>query len=783
MALTNIPKIVLREYLRRNPPHFRLHQYGWLSQYQWIAPVVDEIKTELDPLTLEEPTTPSDLTEVPPPQFTPQVQGVDHLYRQYRCKYSEALSCTLPLQTVQQDPTAKYCSECSFPATLAEKSEIRGRRGRYRIEGLLGRRGMGRLYKGIQVADQQPVVIKEYLLPDRCFNEEETRLRQQTFELAAGLSLADGRVQDVRLRHPWDAISDPIAERCYLVTTSNLDTHPTLNACLAANGAMTSRQVRQVLNQVLQTLEFLHGQKFSLPSGQVQQGIAHGNISLDSLLMVTDDQKFFIHVCDLALWERLFDLPTAQTVIPTVTQDLIALGYVAFYLLVGRSTDPVSGQLLDPKDEQQWPVVEPHLKMFIFRLLGLDVSFESAEEARQALLKLPPEKPVDLVVVDTVPLEEQKTKLRRLPWLLLGALGVTLLGILIWFLIPKSQAGNRAADDDFLVCCIKEIPGIPAGKFTYTAEKDGTWSYILRHANLISKNKTLEDKLRERQPKLELNYQAEPSGEEAIAKVSSQQVDFAISSLVSDLTSELKYKPVAYDGLVVFVAFSYAKREKSLPQSLKGQITFEQLRQLYTGEITNWQVLGGPDLPVKLYIPKETEAVRIFEQRVLKDEQKIALFRKLIQKSEQPPPLFKNSFEPEIKPLSTFETLRQVIRDFEDDEVGGIAFGTISKVFGQCSAYPLALKDGNKPAIQALIQDNGKPVEPTTDLCDDKGSYHPNIEFFKNSTYPLAYPITVIYSGDNRRIPAGQKFAELLRTLEAQRLLSKAGLVPLQPLE
>ncbi len=782
MALTNIPKIVLREYLSRNAPPIRLTQYNWLSRYQWLAPIVDEIKTELDPPTPEEQTALVDA----PPQFTAQVHSfeshysIESHYRYYRCKYSDPLACNLPQQTLQREPTAKYCLECGFPATLPEKSEIRGRRGRYRVETLVGKRGMGRLYQGTQLSDQQPIVIKEYLLPNRSFNQEETRQRKQTFELVAGLSLADGRVQDLRLRQPWDAIADGLEERCYLITNGNLDTSPTLSAYLAASGAMTSWQVRLVLNQVLQTLESLHGQKFSLPSGQVQQGMAHGNISLDSLLYVGDKEKFFIHLCDLALWERLFDPPNTEIIIPTPAQDLVALGYVGFYLLVGRSLDP-SHQLIDPRDERQWPPVEPHLKKFILRLIGLDVSFESAEEARLALLKLPPDQHIDILVVETASPEDDQAKLRRPPYWLFGILGLSLLGILVWALIPKSQAGNLA-DNDFLTCCIKDISAIPGGKFNYTAEEAGTWSYILRHANIISQDKTLEEKLLERQPKLQLNYQPEPSGEAAIAKVMSGKANFAISGLVNELAPELKSKEVAYDGLVVFVAFSYAKRDKSLPQALKGQITFEQLRKLYTGEITSWKQLGGPDIPVRLYIPKETEAVRIFEQRVLKNDQEIALFRRLIQKGEQPPPLFKDPYAQEIKQMSTFETLRQVIRDFEDDEVGGIAFGTLSKVFGQCSAYPLALIDGNKTAVQALIQDNGNPVNPTTDLCDDKGSYRPNVEVFRNRSYPLGYPIAVVYSGDNSRPPVGQKFAELLRTREAQRLLSKGGLVPLQPL-
>jgi hypothetical protein len=39
---------------------------------------------------------------------------------------------------------------------------------------------------------------------------------------------------------------------------------------------MAAPLVREVLNQTLQTLQFLHTQKLRLPSGQIRQGITHG---------------------------------------------------------------------------------------------------------------------------------------------------------------------------------------------------------------------------------------------------------------------------------------------------------------------------------------------------------------------------------------------------------------------------------------------------------------------------------------------------------------------------
>jgi ABC-type phosphate transport system substrate-binding protein len=265
-----------------------------------------------------------------------------------------------------------------------------------------------------------------------------------------------------------------------------------------------------------------------------------------------------------------------------------------------------------------------------------------------------------------------------------------------------------------------------------------------------------------------------------IDKVCSQKTDFAVTDLTDNLSNcnsnimGLEYQKVAYDGLVVFVAFSYSKRERGLPKALNGQITLEQLRQLYTGKIDNWKKLDGPDLPVKLYTPSETDALRIFEQRVLKDEVAIKTFQSLQRKGI--------SKEPKIERVSTLKMLRNVIQDFEQHEVGAIAFATISKVFGQCSVYPLALVEGKKEPVQVLVQDNGEPINPTIDLCKDKGSYFPDPQVLQTGRYPLGYPLVVVYPRDNSRPLFGAKFAEMLRTEEGQRLLDKTGVVPLQPL-
>jgi hypothetical protein len=113
-----------------------------------------------------------------------------------------------------------------------------------------------------------------------------------------------------------------------------------------------------------------------------------------------------------------------------------------------------------------------------------------------------------------------------------------------------------------------------------------------------------------------------------------------------------------------------------------------------------------------------------------------------------------------------------------------ISFGIISKIKGQCTGYPLAIVDGNKPAIQPLFQKRDHlPIKPsdnqTSDLCKHD-RYFLDVNTFQS--YPLGYPIFVVYPKDTSRSSAGSSFAEILTTNEGQCLLSKVNLVPLQPI-
>lgn len=69
--------------------------------------------------------------------------------------------------------------------------------------------------------------------------------------------------------------------------------------------------------------------------------------------------------------------------------------------------------------------------------------------------------------------------------------------------------------------------------------------------------------------------------------------------------------PVAKDGIAVYV-----HKDNKLEQ-----ISMSQLKDVYTGKITNWKDLGGPDAPIILYSRENNSGTYVFfKEHVLDDE-------------------------------------------------------------------------------------------------------------------------------------------------------------------
>ena len=368
--------------------------------------------------------------------------------------------------------------------------------------------------------------------------------------------------------------------------------------------------------------------------------------------------------------------------------------------------------------------------------------------------------------------------------MLLGFVGVVSWSLFSWIIKGKPPEMPTVQKS---ICCIKKVEGTGALKqklINYNVPtSETTLKYLMTTQNIVSAEKTFPEELKNRVQKslqFKLNYKPVKTIPDAIAKVINNDTKFFITQHSDE---ELKNIPnanklitekVAYEGIVVFVPFSDSQRENSLPEALNGKISFEDLRKIFRGEIKNWKELNSklPDLPIKVYIPNDESLTTRFKEILYKkDSDKSKLdFNNLIRENNQ------------FVLKTTQETLNQILGDFEsENQIGGISFGLLSKVYNQCAAYPLSIGEKGQE-VQVLVQKNDKDITPKTDLCNDKGGYHPNPEVIKEK-YSLKYPISVVYSKDGEKSLAGKKIVEILKTDEGQTLLKEAGLVPIRKID
>jgi hypothetical protein len=213
-------------------------------------------------------------------------------------------------------------------------------------------------------------------------------------------------------------------------------------------------------------------------------------------------------------------------------------------------------------------------------VIGLETAFESAEAACQALLQLPKEARAKNItrssqtLAQRSPASQEIKKPLPVPFILLGILALLLLGGGIWYWLwdKKTDSPNQYIQWSRLVRNFSEVLNVPSGQFTYTGEKDSTWSFILTQS---VDNSRLGDLLTRPKPDATatFNYESVLSSNinnpiKSIEEVQINKKDFAITSLVDNITDKLAKKPVAYDGLLGFVAFN--KRDSNLANALGG---------------------------------------------------------------------------------------------------------------------------------------------------------------------------------------------------------------------
>jgi len=187
----------------------------------------------------------------------------------------------------------------------------------------------------------------------------------------------------------------------------------------------------------------------------------------------------------------------------------------------------------------------------------------------------------------------------------------------------------------------------------------------------------------------------------------------------------LQQVPIALDGIVFF-----GNRNSKVDG-----LNLEQVQAIFTGKITNWSQLGGEDLSITpiMLNPKNINVLGLDDLSQVPQTTKYADNYTL--------------------------ALRQAIAI-----PGSIAFVSASLAQEQQLIKVFSLGAGNSTNYIAPFTSTGQP----------------NLEFFKNGTYPLTRRLFLVIRQDGTPDQlAGKAYAEMLLSTQGQEIVKKSGFVPL----
>jgi len=185
---------------------------------------------------------------------------------------------------------------------------------RYLAESLIGRGGMGEVWRGHDVRDQRPVAVK-FLRPDLVAQDDFVVRFLREARILKGLD-------DPRLV----GITDFVAEGSSLAIVMDLVLGRDVASVLAQRGSVTLDSAVQLLDEVLQGLAAVH-----------DANVVHGDLKPANLLL-PDDGRPLVRIADFGIARMLEDAATGGG----TSQVLGSPAYMAPELALGNRPDRAS---------------------------------------------------------------------------------------------------------------------------------------------------------------------------------------------------------------------------------------------------------------------------------------------------------------------------------------------------------------------------------------------------------------------------------------------------------
>ncbi len=287
---------------------------------------------------------------------------------------------------------------------------------------------------------------------------------------------------------------------------------------------------------------------------------------------------------------------------------------------------------------------------------------------------------------------------------------------------------------------LSRVLSFPSGEFSYGGST--AWAPIRRDIDSV---------LQSSFPKFQLRYTTSERGisgsSEGIRMLINNQLAFAQSTRpvhAEEHQAALKQGFYLSEIKVGFEAIAIAVH----PELEISGLTLAQLKGIYTGKITNWNQVGGPDLEIVPYSLSATNngTAEFFEKHIMGNL-----------------PFGKN-----VKFISTTTlALRQLAK-----HRGGLYYASAPEIIGQCTVKPVPV------GLQAeqMVAPYTEPLVPANQ-CPERRN-QTNLAAIQKGNYPLIQPLFVVVKHNGKASEkAGSTYARWLLTEEGQELLRKAGFI------
>ncbi|MCU0535324.1 MAG: substrate-binding domain-containing protein [Hydrococcus sp. Prado102] len=292
---------------------------------------------------------------------------------------------------------------------------------------------------------------------------------------------------------------------------------------------------------------------------------------------------------------------------------------------------------------------------------------------------------------------------------------------------------------------IKSIEAFPHGIWQYGGST--TWTPI---------REQIDNKIKKEHPQFKLIYTQHPTlpqgSGSGIKMLLDGQISFVQSSRpLKDKEYETAFQrgillqqiPIAIDGIAIAVN----------PNLNITGLTIKQLKDIYRGKITNWSQLGGTDLEIIPYARSiQSGTTDFFQYNVLGMEK----FGDRV--------VFVDDNKQAFKKIS------------DVNNPGGIYITSATEVIHHCEVKALSLSRYSSNKLVSLYKNEWKPSE----TCSPSQNQI-NFDAFFNGDYPLSRRLFIVINQNGQEDEqVGETYTKFLLTDEGQKLIKKAGFIPLR---